>query len=137
MIMAPGAVPPGASKVVRGASVVVRLGSASRGAGWLAQPALVNGAAGVVVTRGGRPFSVLGFTVRGGKIVAIDIRADPARLRRPDLAALGDCPAGPPYGSGSADAWQMEIRARGRATGCTASGRRRSQSWPAVPGPRA
>jgi hypothetical protein len=33
---------------------------------------------------------VLGFTVRGGKIVAIDILADPARLRRFDPAALGD-----------------------------------------------
>jgi len=85
-----GAVPPGASKEVRGASAVVKLGFNFSGLGWLAQPALVNGAAGVVVTREGRPFSVVGFTVRRGKIVAIDILADPARLRRLDLAALSD-----------------------------------------------
>jgi hypothetical protein len=85
-----GAVPPGASKEVRGASAVVKLEFSFSGLGWLAQPALVNGAAGVVVTREGRPFSVVGFTVRRGKIVAIDILADPARLRRLDLAALSD-----------------------------------------------
>jgi RNA polymerase sigma factor (sigma-70 family) len=81
-----GAVPPGASKVVRGASAVTKLGFSFSGLGWSAQPALVNGAAGVVVTRDGRPFSVVGFTVRRGKIVAIDILADPARLRQLDLA---------------------------------------------------
>jgi RNA polymerase sigma-70 factor (ECF subfamily) len=48
----------------------------------------VNGAAGVVVTRHGQPFSVIGFTVRGGKIVEIDVLADPERLRRLDLAVL-------------------------------------------------
>jgi RNA polymerase sigma factor (sigma-70 family) len=86
-----GAVPSGASKEVRGASAVARLGFSFSGRGWAAQPALVNGAAGVVMTRDGRPFSVVGFTVRRGKIVAIDILADPARLRRLDLtAALRD-----------------------------------------------
>jgi RNA polymerase sigma-70 factor (ECF subfamily) len=85
-----GAVPPGASKEVRGASAVAKLGFSFSGLGWMAQPALVNGAAGVVVTRDGRPFSVVGFTVRGGKLVAIDILADPARLRRLDLAVLTD-----------------------------------------------
>ena len=44
--------------------------------------ALVNGAAGVVVAPGGRPTSVLGFTVRDGKIVEIDAITDPDRLRR-------------------------------------------------------
>jgi hypothetical protein len=32
----------------------------------------------------------MGFTVTGGKIVAIDALADPARLRRLDLAVLDD-----------------------------------------------
>jgi RNA polymerase sigma-70 factor (ECF subfamily) len=32
----------------------------------------------------------MGFTVRGGKIVEIDILADPARLRRLDLTVLDD-----------------------------------------------
>ena len=53
-----------------------------------ARLALVNGAAGVVADTGGRLLAVMGFTVRGGKIVEIDILADPARLRRLDLAVL-------------------------------------------------
>jgi hypothetical protein len=44
------------------------------------RPALVNGAAGVIVAPRGQPFSVMGFTVVGGKIVAIDAIADPERL---------------------------------------------------------
>jgi RNA polymerase sigma-70 factor (ECF subfamily) len=50
--------------------------------------ALVNGAAGLVATRDGQPFSVGAFTVRGGRIVEIDILADPERLGRLDLAIL-------------------------------------------------
>jgi hypothetical protein len=33
---------------------------------------------------------VLGFTVASGRIVEIDILADPVRLRRLDLSALDD-----------------------------------------------
>jgi hypothetical protein len=54
------------------------------------QPALVNGAVGAVSTRDGELFSVGGFTIRGGKIVEIDILADPERLRRIDLTALDE-----------------------------------------------
>ena len=42
--------------------------------------ALVNGAAGVVVTVDHRPVSVMGFTLTGGRIVAIDALVDPERL---------------------------------------------------------
>ena len=53
------------------------------------RPALVNGAAGVVVvTADGEPVSVMGFTVTGGRIVAIDALADPERLRQLDLSAI-------------------------------------------------
>ncbi len=52
------------------------------------RPALVNGAAGVVTFRNGKPFSVLGVTVRNGRIVEIDILADPERLERLDLTVL-------------------------------------------------
>ncbi|WP_119726751.1 RNA polymerase sigma factor SigJ [Thermomonospora amylolytica] len=52
------------------------------------RPALVNGAAGLVSVAGGRPMSVLSFTVAGGRIAAIDILADPDRLRRLDLTVL-------------------------------------------------
>lgn len=55
-----------------------------------AQPALVNGAVGVVVAPRGRLMMVLDFTIAGGKIVAIDAIADPLRLRRLDLGVLND-----------------------------------------------
>jgi hypothetical protein len=45
------------------------------------EPVLVNGAAGVASwLADGGPLSVRGFTVRRGRVVAIDILADPARL---------------------------------------------------------
>ncbi|RKN39334.1 RNA polymerase sigma factor SigJ [Micromonospora endolithica] len=59
-----------------------------------ARPALVNGAAGVVVVADGRPLSVMGFTVSGGRVAAIDVLTDPERLRRLDLAGLDGRPGG-------------------------------------------
>ncbi|MFY9649746.1 MAG: hypothetical protein WAK38_07405, partial [Trebonia sp.] len=53
-------------------------------------PVLVNGAAGVVITLGGQPVAVMGFTVSGGKIVEINSIVDPDRIRRLDLSVLGD-----------------------------------------------
>jgi RNA polymerase sigma-70 factor (ECF subfamily) len=56
-----------------------------------AQLTLVNGAPGIVGwLPDGRPMAVMGFTVTGGKIVEIDILADPARLRQLDLTVLED-----------------------------------------------
>ncbi len=52
------------------------------------RPALVNGAAGVVIASERRVFSVMAFTVARGKVVAIDVLADPNRLRALDLPAL-------------------------------------------------
>jgi RNA polymerase sigma factor (sigma-70 family) len=86
-----GAVPAGASRVIRGAAAVAgQAQSFGRRYGQFARLALVNGAAGVVAAVRGRPVSVLGVTVRGGKIAEIDILADPARLRQLDLADLDD-----------------------------------------------
>jgi len=50
--------------------------------------ALINGAAGVVVAPQGKAMFVMAFTVTGGKIVAIDVLADPERLRDVDVSAL-------------------------------------------------
>jgi RNA polymerase sigma factor (sigma-70 family) len=83
----PAAVRVGASDGVRGAAAVA--GSFS-GRARAARPALVDGAPGAVWAPGGQPRVVFGFTVAGGRIVAIDILADPERLRRLDLAILGD-----------------------------------------------
>jgi hypothetical protein len=51
----------------------------------VARPALVNGAAGAVWAQGGRPQVAFGFTIVGGKIVAIDLLADPERLSQVEL----------------------------------------------------
>ena len=85
-----GAVLAGASREVRGAQAVARQALTFARLAPFAQPALVNGAAGVVVAPGGRPVAVMGFTITQGKIAEIDILADPARLRQLDLAALDD-----------------------------------------------
>jgi RNA polymerase sigma factor (sigma-70 family) len=76
------------SREVRGAAHVARQAQGYSRLGLLVQPALVNGVAGAVSTLDGEPFSVGGFTVRDGRIVAIDILADPERLRRLDLTIL-------------------------------------------------
>ena len=55
-----------------------------------AQPALVNGAAGAVWLAGGQPRVVFGFTITRGKIVEIDLVADPERIDQLDLAILND-----------------------------------------------
>jgi RNA polymerase sigma-70 factor, ECF subfamily len=79
---------PNRSAVFHGAQAV--LGQARLGANRAAElhPALVNGAAGVVVTLRGRPFAVMGFTVADGKIVEIDAFGDPERVRRVAAAVL-------------------------------------------------
>ena len=77
-----GGVPPRARPPVSGAEEVARR-ILARGAPFapLARPAVVNGAAGLVVASPRRPIAVIGFTVAGGRIVAIDLVADPAKLR--------------------------------------------------------
>jgi RNA polymerase sigma-70 factor (ECF subfamily) len=84
-----GAIRPGSPVVVRGAAVVAGQALAFSRLARFAQPALVNGAAGVIVAPRGRLFAVMGFTIRRGKIAEIDILADPARLRRLDFAVSG------------------------------------------------
>jgi len=77
----------GASGEVRGAAAVAGTFS---GRARVAQPALVDGRPGAVWAPGGRPRVVFGFTINAGKITAIDLIADPARLDRLDLALAGD-----------------------------------------------
>jgi RNA polymerase sigma factor (sigma-70 family) len=83
-----GARRPGAARVTRGAAAVAR--QALLGALPAAElhPALVNGAAGMVITVRGRPVAVMGFTVADGRIVEIDAIADPDRVRRIAAAVL-------------------------------------------------
>jgi RNA polymerase sigma factor (sigma-70 family) len=77
-----GGLAPRARPPVVGAEAVARqvLARGSRFAP-LARPAVVNGGAGAVIMVGDRPFAVVGFTVTNGRIVEIDLVADPAKLR--------------------------------------------------------
>jgi RNA polymerase sigma factor (sigma-70 family) len=55
----------------------------------LAEPAIVNGAAGAIVRAAGRPRYVVGFTVVDGHIAVIDLIGDPAKVVRFDDIAGG------------------------------------------------
>jgi RNA polymerase sigma-70 factor (ECF subfamily) len=86
-----GSEPVGASREVRGARTVAEQALTFSHLALFAQPVLVNGTAGIVSRLpDGQPFSVMGFTVADGKIVEIDVLADPARLPQLDLTALGN-----------------------------------------------
>jgi ketosteroid isomerase-like protein len=71
----------GAAEVAGRALVYARLQLLNR-------PVLINGAYGMIALRDGQPFSVGAITVRGGRIVEMDILADPERLRHLDLTVL-------------------------------------------------
>jgi RNA polymerase sigma factor (sigma-70 family) len=83
-----GVLRPAATVVVRGAEQVAGQALMFARLSPFVIPALVNGAAGVVVAPNGRPFSVMGFTVARGKVVEIDVVVDPERLGQLDLAGL-------------------------------------------------
>jgi hypothetical protein len=80
----------GASTIIRGARAVAAQALTFASLVPFGRLALVNGAPGAVVAPDGKPQLVLGFTVKRERIVAIDILADPERLRHLDLAVLDD-----------------------------------------------
>jgi len=79
---------PSESRVVRGPAAVVR--EARLGANPSAElhPALINGAAGVVITIDGQAHVVMAFIVTQDQVVEIDVIADPERVRRVASAVL-------------------------------------------------
>jgi RNA polymerase sigma factor (sigma-70 family) len=79
------AVRAGATGEVHGAAEVAGTFS---GRARAVRPALVNGAAGAVWIQHGQPRMVFGFTISGGKIAAIEMLADPGRIRQLDLVVL-------------------------------------------------
>src|SRR5712691_12552004 len=89
VLRADGGALEGASRIVRGPQAVAAQASTFSRLGLSNQFVLVNGNIGLVSRRSdGRLFAVLGFTIAGGKIVEIDILADPERLSRLDLSAI-------------------------------------------------
>ena len=77
------AVQAGASSEVRGAAAVAATFSGRTRA---AKLVLLDGFAGAVWAPVGRPRVVFGFAIQEGKIVEIELLADPEQLRRLDLA---------------------------------------------------
>jgi RNA polymerase sigma factor (sigma-70 family) len=79
---------PAASTIVRGAAAVARKARLGANPAAVLHPALINGAAGVVITLDGRPHGVMAFTVVNDQVVELDIIADPERIRRVASAVL-------------------------------------------------
>jgi RNA polymerase sigma factor (sigma-70 family) len=77
---------PSAPTVIHGAAAVASQARPLPGAEL--HPALVNGAAGMVITVRGRPYAVMGFIVVDGKIIEIDAIVDPERVARVAAAVL-------------------------------------------------
>jgi RNA polymerase sigma factor (sigma-70 family) len=71
-----------------GASSVAKLARSYAGPEREVRAATVNGAAGAVIFVTGRPTAIMGFLVRGGRVAAIDVLADPERIARIDLSAV-------------------------------------------------
>ena len=80
---------PAASMVVRGAEAVARQARLGANPAALLHPALINGAAGVVITLDGRPHVVMAFTVVNDQVVELDLIADPGRVGRVASAVIG------------------------------------------------
>lgn len=79
---------PAGQRSVRGASAVAGLARGYAAPEREVRPAVVNGAAGAVIFVDGRATAIMGFVVRGGRIAAIDVLADPERVARIDVRAV-------------------------------------------------
>jgi RNA polymerase sigma-70 factor (ECF subfamily) len=79
----PGLVRRGRDEVAKGAVEFSRLGAHN-------VDAVVNGAPAAVAMLNGKPISIAVFTVAGGKVIALDVLADPDRIAALDLTVLGD-----------------------------------------------
>jgi RNA polymerase sigma-70 factor (ECF subfamily) len=80
----------GLSRHVEGVQAVASQAVMWQRVGLDTRRALVNGAAGLVALRDGRPFSVMGCTIKEGKIAEMDILADPDRLSELNLKILDE-----------------------------------------------
>jgi RNA polymerase sigma factor (sigma-70 family) len=89
----PAALPPGRPVEVRGARAVAEEVAVFGRNARFAAPALVDGAVGIVVAPRGRLWLALLVTVEDDKVAGYELVADPARLRRLDLAVLDDASA--------------------------------------------
>ena len=90
MVVRLDAAAPGAPREIRGAENWARGAVAFWRLARFVQPALVNGAVGLVFAPRGKLSRALNFTVANGKIVEVEIITDRERLQQLDLAVLED-----------------------------------------------
>jgi RNA polymerase sigma-70 factor (ECF subfamily) len=79
---------PAGVRTIRGATAVAGQARSYGAPQREVRPATINGAAGAVIVVDGRPVSIMGFVVIGGRITAIDVLADAGRIARLDLSAV-------------------------------------------------
>jgi len=89
VLRADGGTVQGMSRLVRGAQAVVAQAATFSKIGLSNHVVLVNGNIGLACRLpDGRLFAVIGFTIAGGRVVEMDILADPERLSRLDWSAI-------------------------------------------------
>jgi RNA polymerase sigma factor (sigma-70 family) len=89
VLRADGGAVPGLSHRVQGAESVAGRALMFRRDDLTIHHALVNGTAGLLSTRDGELFSVMGLVITGGQITEMNILVDPERLRRLDVTIPG------------------------------------------------
>jgi RNA polymerase sigma factor (sigma-70 family) len=81
---------PRRSTALRGAAAVARAARLGTQPAAVVLPVLINGTAGVVITRHGHPHAIMAFTICDDKIIEIDSIGDPERVQRLAAAVLAD-----------------------------------------------
>ncbi|GAA3565887.1 sigma-70 family RNA polymerase sigma factor [Amycolatopsis ultiminotia] len=84
----PAALPPGVPAVLRGRADVARGTRTFAGRAAFAEPALIDGDAGLVLAPAGRLVGLLKIEVRAHRVVAYEVVAEPARLAASTIALL-------------------------------------------------
>src|SRR6516164_9456529 len=74
------------AEAVRGAAAVAARAFPFTRIAQVTLPALINGAVGIVTAADGKPITLIGFTITGAKITAIDLIDNPRRIAEADLA---------------------------------------------------
>jgi RNA polymerase sigma factor (sigma-70 family) len=77
------------AEVLRGAPTVAARAFPFTRIAQVTVPALINGAVGIITAADRKPVTLVGFTITGQKITAIDVVDNPRRIAEADLAILG------------------------------------------------
>jgi RNA polymerase sigma-70 factor, ECF subfamily len=76
------------TEVIRGAAAVAARAFPFTRIAQVTLPALINGTVGIITAADSKPVTLVGFTITGAKIAAIDLIDNPCRIAEADLAIL-------------------------------------------------